>query len=353
MFLIPLIIYIAMLIFALPKPNLDILWYIIISLISISIGFILSVLFHELGHGVLGHFAKYRLLSFKFLMFEIYYDDSEKMHFKINPINSVVLGQCLMLPPKVKKNKVKRFYLYNAGGLVFSYLWSLILLVLFLISNTYLRWMWMGMMLINVFLILNNSHYTEGGINDRCNAVMVKKNSHYVDAINYQLTVMGNIYLGKRFGAKINATPYYEEKLNHITVPVVEFMMYNAIDHGDFVKVKELRELLERNYIKLIFPIQKIVINFDLLWVDLVVDKSLVAFKRHFRRFKESEKMMCKKPNTDMNFYYRLYEQIYNKNYDLSTFIGEIMEADCFYKGEKLSLLKRMDYLQTVLKEFE
>ena len=63
--------------------------------------------------------------------------------------------------------------------------------------------------------------------------------------------------------------------------------------------------------------------------------------------------MMCKKPNTDMNFYYRLYEQIYNKNYDLSTFIGEIMEADCFYKGEKLSLLTRMDYLQAVLKEFE
>ena len=54
-----------------------------------------------------------------------------------------------------------------------------------------------------------------------------------------------------------------------------------------------------------------------------------------------------------MNFYYRLYEQIYNKYYDLSTFVEEIMEADCFYKGEKLSLLKRMDYLQAVLKEFE
>lgn len=352
MFLIPLIVYIGMFIFALPKANLMILYFVLISLLGLIIGLFLAVLLHEVGHGVLGHFAKYQLLSFKFLNFEIFRDEEDKLHLQINPLNGMVLGQCLMLPPKNKKHKLKRFYLYNAGGLTFSFIWSFLLIVFFALSNIYFRWLWMAMMLINTFLIINNICYSENGVNDRCNAEIIKKNPQYVDAINYQLRVVGNIYLGKRFGAKIEAKPYYEEKLNHISVPVVEFMMYHAIDHGDFETVKSLSLLLKQNYQRLIFPIQKVIINFDLMWVDLVVDGNRKTFERHFKRFTDREKLLCEKPDTDVNFYYRLYSQIYDKNFDLSAFIEEVKEAKCFYAGERLSLLKRLDYLsQTLCKE--
>ena len=349
LFLIPLLSYFCLLVFALPKANLELLWFALISILGLAVGLALAVVFHEAGHGYFGHLVGYRLLSFKFLCFELYSDEEEKLHFRINPLTSLILGQCLMLPPKSKKHKLRNFQWYNAGGLIASYLWLVLMVAIFIFVNQYIRWFLMAMFLINLFLALNNTYYTPGGMNDRCNAKLIKDNPKYVDAINYQLAVFGNIYLGKRFGAKVNIKPYYEEKLNHVTLPVVEFLLYSAIDHDNFQEVLELGALLERNYHNFYFLLQRLLVNFDLMWIELVVNKNENSFRRRFRKIKEKGKAICLKPDTDINFYYRLYASIYEGNKDISSFINELEAAQCFNKGERLSLFKRMNYLKKAL----
>ena len=71
-----------------------------------------------------------------------WYQKNDKTAFRVNPISSFVLGQCLMSPPKWKKKGKIKFYLYNAGGLIFSYSLDVIFMLLFfLIDNVYFKFL--------------------------------------------------------------------------------------------------------------------------------------------------------------------------------------------------------------------
>ena len=154
-----------------------------------------------------------------------------------------------MGPPKYNKKSKPKFFWYNFGGLIFSYLLVIILIVMYiLIPIIYIKWLILGMIFVSLFLSLDNSLYNETGVNDVCNYVHIKKNPNYLYSIMYQLEMVSNITKGKRYGAKCKYKGYYEEKLNHITLPVVQFELYQAIEHEDYVKAKELQLLLIKNY---------------------------------------------------------------------------------------------------------
>ena len=120
-----------------------------------------------------------------------------------------------MLPPKPKKKKQPKFFLYNAGGLIFSNLFNVVVICLFVILyRTYFAFVLIPVIAISLFLTINNSVYQKGGINDVCNHVTVKNNPNYINSILYQLEMIGNVTSGKRYGAKTFYEPYFENKLN-------------------------------------------------------------------------------------------------------------------------------------------
>ena len=77
----------------------------------------------------------------------------------------MILGQCLMSPPKPKKKKTPKFFLYNAGGLIFSYIQCItsILIVLF-VPLVYIKWFILPIIIVGLFLTLNNSLYSSNVI---------------------------------------------------------------------------------------------------------------------------------------------------------------------------------------------
>ena len=274
------------------------------------LGFILVlpifVAVHEAGHMVFGLLSGYSLLTYKVGPFEWYRKD-EKVRFRINSLSSMVLGQCLMIPPKPKKKVKPKFFMYNAGGLIFSYLMDIILVALFfLISNIYFKYTLLPMISISMFLTLNNSIYQKGGINDVCNHVVVKNNPKYINSIMFQLEVIANITNGKRYGAKALYEPYFEEKLNHITLPVAQLRFNYAIDKD----------------------------------ADIVINENMSDFRRHFRWIREKERLLCQKYDSDINYNYKIYSNIYNHNYEIDEDILKITDSNELASGEKLSIEK-------------
>lgn len=318
---------------------------VIFQLIGLIIVLPIFVAIHEAGHMVCGFMSGYSLLSYKVGPFE-WYQKEDKIAFRVNPLSGVVLGQCLMSPPKPKKKVQPKFYLYNAGGLIFSYLSLLIFILLFfIISNIYVKFLLIPVIVVSLFLFINNSIYQKGGINDVCNYVLIKNNPKYINSVMYQLEMITNISSGKRYGAKTLYEPYYEERLNHISLPVVQFKMSQAIDKNDFTLVKELANLLRKNYHKLLLPIQKVSVIFDILYADIVIDANIHNFKRHYNWITEKEKTICLKYPDDMKYYYDIYTKIYNKDYNIKELVKKLINSDVLSDGEKLSVEKRFDFL--------
>lgn len=342
--MISILIYIGLfLICSLYKFN------ILLSILFQVIGFVITipifVALHETGHLVFGLITGYRVLSFKLGPFE-WYQKGDKVSFRMNPLSSFAFGQCLMTPPKKKKKGKIKFYLYNAGGLIFSYaLTFLFILLFFLINNVYVKFLFVPIISVSVFLLINNSMYQKGGINDVCNHMLAKKNPKYINAIMYQLEMVSNIYNGKRYGAKTSYEPYYENNLNHITVAVVQFRFLQAIDKDDFPLAKEMSTLLKKNYHNIMIPQLKMAMIFEILYADLVIEKNMTSFRRHFKWITEKEKVLCTKYNTDISYYYNIYNKIYNKDYSIEEDIIDLYESEAFQLGEKLSIKKKFDYL--------
>ena len=336
--------YIGLLLLCLPK-GLNILWFVLLQLIGFPLGLFFFVFFHEFGHFIFGMISGYEFVSFKVGPFE-WKKESEKLVFNVIPQNMLVLGQCLMAPPKPKKKKQPKFYLYNAGGLIFSYFQNIlfILLVVF-VPVIYIKWFLLPMILIGMFLAINNSLYSEFGVNDVCNHINVKNNPKYIDSIMYQLEMLANVARGKRYGAKCLYKGYYEERLNHITIPVVQFKFYQAIEHDRFEEAKELVKIMKSNYNKMIFWVQRLAFYFEILYSDIVLEMDMKAFKRDFRRIGDKEKIYSKKEGTDVYFYYKIFENVYNGNYDIKDLVLELLNQEGFSQGERFSLEKKYNLL--------
>lgn len=308
------------------------------------LGFILVlpifVAVHEAGHMVFGLISGYSLLTYKVGPFEWYRND-DKIRFRINSLSSMVLGQCLMIPPKPKKKVKPKFFMYNAGGLIFSYIMDVILVVLFfLIGNIYFKYTLLPMISISAFLTLNNSIYQKGGINDVCNHVVVKKNPKYINSIMFQLEVIANVTNGKRYGAKALYEPYFEDTLNHITLPVAQLRFYYAIDKDDYTEAKRISNIMKSNYHRVPFAVHRLSLIFSILYSDIVINENMSEFRRHFRWIGEKERLLCKKYDSDINYYYKIYSNIYDNNYEIDEDISKMLSSNELAAGEKLSMEK-------------
>lgn len=335
------------------RYELDIFLVILFQILGLIFVLPLFVAFHEGGHMVFGLISGYSLLSYKVGPFEWYKKD-ERIGFRVNPLSGVVLGQCLMLPPKPKKKVKPRFFLYNAGGLIFSYLMDIVLIVLFfIIDDGYVKFLLTPMISISLFLTANNSIYTKGGINDVCNHIMVKNNPKYINSIMYQLEMVGNISKGKRYGAKTLYEPYFDNNLNHITLAVCQLRFLQVVDKDDIEEIKRISNIIKNNYHKIPMPLQRVSIIFSILYTDIVINENMRDFKRHFKWITDKEKMICMKLNYDVKYYYNIYNMINDGDYKIENEINELVESDILGEGEKLSVKKMMDNLTNKLQFYK
>lgn len=342
---ISLLIYIGLFLLELPK-GIDILWCVLLQILGAFFGVFFFIFFHEFGHFVFGKISGYEFVFFRVGPLEIKKLDNEKIKVSFSFSNTLVLGQCLMAPPKPQKKKKPKFYLYNAGGLIFSYLLDVILIVLYLlISVSIFRWIILPMILIGVFLSINNSIYLEYGVNDVCNHINCKKNPKYIDAILYQLAMVGNVIKGKRYGAKVNYVGYYENPLNNITVSSAQFMFYQAIDRGNFSEAEEIIKVITSSYHNLPIYIQRVAVIFEILWADIVLFTDMNRFKRHYHWIGVKERMFCQKINSDIKKNYDIYTSIFEGKYDIKELVNELFESGIYKDGELLSIKKKFNYL--------
>ena len=201
------------------------------------------------------------------------------------------------------------------------------------------------MISISIFLTLNNSIYTKGGINDVCNYVLVKNNPKYINSVMYQLEMIGNISSGKRYGAKTYYEPYFESNLNHITFAVCQLRFLQLADKDDTEGMKNINRINRNNYHKIPLPQQRVTAIFNILYSDIVLIEDMNAFKRHFKSITDKEKMLCMKLDYDVKYYYRIYESIFNGNYDILNHLNDLIDSDLLGDGEKLSIKKMYDKL--------
>lgn len=349
-FLVFIALYVLLVLLNAPH-GLEILWFLLLQVIGILAIVFCFIGFHEFGHFVFGILSGYSLTLFKIGPFEFVREHDGKIHFHFGFMNGVVLGQCLMFPPKPRKKKQTPFFWYNAGGLIFSYLMLFVEVALYFIPNIYLRWFMIPAIVISLFLCYQNSIYIPNGFNDVSNAHFIRKNKKYIDSLMYQLEVSGNILRGKRYGAKTMYNGYYEDKLNHISIPVVQFKYYHAIDHLDLIEATKYYELLNDNYYNVLLPIQRALINLDLMWGDLVLKKSFSAFKRHFMRMTNKEILYCERNmDADLGIIYQIFKKINQHNFQIEQDIEKLI-TEASSDGEALSLKKRFDLLVQTLKE--
>ncbi len=100
--------------------------------LSVIIAIYLQIIIHESGHLVLGLLSGYRFISFRIFSFIIIHR-SDGFHLKKFSIPGTG-GQCLMIPPDTSDGKIP-YKLYNAGGVLFNFIFSSIAFVCLLLFD--------------------------------------------------------------------------------------------------------------------------------------------------------------------------------------------------------------------------
>lgn len=345
-FIISFVSFIFLVIFFRPlfiNIFVTILFYILFLFISL----IFSTAFHEAGHMTFGLLTGYRLISFRVLHTSINYD-GKRYHLKFSRMLTFALGQCIMAPPKYNK-KHNPFYLYNFGGLIFTYLLTIVsLLLIIFIDVPIVRIIMISLCVINIYFAFTNSIVIKGGINDMCNHIYLKKDPKLVNSVLYELEFNRNVFLGKRYRAKTSYPIYLDGTLNHITFPAYLYRFYYAIDKNDLRLAKRYINKIKNDYNKLsMLPIKTIAL-FEMMYADIVLENNMKAFRFHFSNIDENMKKIMKM-SPDMQYFYQIYQKIYDDKYDIKEEMDKLI--DCYENGEKESISFKLELLNNKLED--
>ena len=306
-FIITIIALVVTLIIYFPKTKI---WLsIAIILASLIIEIPLSVILHEAGHLVFGLLTGYKLAQFRFLFITI--TKEEKLKIKFSHMNLLALGQCVMYPPKYNKKKKPKFFLYNAGGLIFTYSLTLIgLLLMILIPNNFVKLIFILLFVINLYFSLTNSVVTEGGYNDMCNFAIVKKTPEKLLDILYSLEVTKNVLRNKGYSGKTTYPVYVEKPYDHIVFPVILFKIYGAFEKNNFEIANKYYELLKKSSYTISHPLHRALSTLEIAYCDLVLAHNYKNFVRHFRGMDQIGLKILEKAEPTLYDYYLILKDI-------------------------------------------
>lgn len=193
------------------------------------IGCVLHVLIHEAGHFIFGLLTDYEFLSFRIFSMMIYRKNG-KLHLRKYSLKGTS-GQCLMYPPKKDRHGAYPYVLYNLGGGICNFFFSVpALLVCFATQNPLVRISSYGFLIAGVLVGFMNLIPLNAVIqNDGMNVKSMKNHPDMEDALYLQLKVNAELSDGKRiteYNKEELELPGYAEKTN-LLIASVRLLAYN------------------------------------------------------------------------------------------------------------------------------
>lgn len=271
---------------------------------GLLIGFILTVIVHELGHLVFGLVSGYKFTSFKVLFVKIYKKDKIRFSFERGFIS--MPGQCLMKPTN------RKYFLYNLGGLIFTYCFTSVLLFLFYYTNNVLVSQFLfGIFFVNTLLGILNSIYNKEGINDICNIVRCYKDKDYLEALLYQLDIYSNVAIENKFKSKYKPKEEVGNLITDISLCRIRYLKAYHEKHEQ--KLSECYFYMKRKYSNIPLPILKTPILVMLLNHEFMVMKNISLVERRLKRIKKKDLENIKKFKEEYKIVQFYYDIIINK----------------------------------------
>lgn len=159
--------------------------------------FLLAPFFHELGHVVFARFANMRIVCMKFFCVRLY-EKAGKLRFSFAPLFAAEETQAV---PKTSENMKKRMLLYTAGGLCFGGVYALSLIGLSLLTETSLKYAFLGALPYAAYLFLLNALpvYLSGGKTDALIFRGIKRGDAEEKAVLSVMEAYGLLSEGKTF----------------------------------------------------------------------------------------------------------------------------------------------------------
>ncbi|MBR4461699.1 MAG: hypothetical protein IKS51_03865 [Erysipelotrichaceae bacterium] len=162
------------------KAGIDIFPIYLLFLLSMGIALVLQTALHEAGHMVFGLLTGFRFLSYRVLSMILSKEDGKLKLGRFSIPGTV--GQCLMGTPTDREKKP--YYLYNAGGLIFNFIFMVInYLIAFLSRNPYLAIFAAANAMYDLIMLIGNGIPFDGtGIaNDGMNIREMKRHPVAID----------------------------------------------------------------------------------------------------------------------------------------------------------------------------
>lgn len=229
------------------------------------------IIIHELGHLCFGMLTGYKFVSFRIGNFMII--KNEKISFKRFSLAGT-LGQCLMAPPALKDNKIP-YLLYNLGGSIFNFIFSIIFLIIcFFVDNLLSRFILIIMIFMGFLIGLTNILPLKMSVNnDGYNALLLYKNPKSIYYFWLQLKI--NELLTKGVSLLEMDEKWFqmpkEEDLKDSLISYAAVMCCNRLlAKGDFDKTKENIEYL-LNIETGIMDIHRYLLICDLIYCKLIL----------------------------------------------------------------------------------
>lgn len=236
----------------------------------------LQIIFHEGGYLVCGLLSGYRFVSYRVGNW-ILIKSGNAWKLKRYRIPGTG-GQCLLAPPDWQDGNCP-YVFYNAGGVLFNLLSSVLFLALFLLfrDNHYVSGLFLMTALIGVYLaVMNGIPMRIGGIeNDACNVRSMKKDMQ----ARRSFWVMTEVNSQNAKGVRLKDMPdeWFEqpdaaEMDNGLKAGIGVLAFERAVDEHDFEKAWRLGEHLLQKA-KGMTDVHRYLVTADMMFCSLLLDR--------------------------------------------------------------------------------
>ena len=242
-------------------------------IVALIAAWYLNIVVHEGGHLVFGLACGYRFSSFRIGSLMLV-SQQGKLNFRSYKLAGTG-GQCLMIPPE-RKEKMSEIILFNLGGVIFNFIFSIICFTLkFVFPDVYIlsqSLLFSGF--LSVFGMLTNGiPLNMGGIaNDGMNALQLSQNSEAAASFKKQLLINAAQTEGIRVSEMPDewfALPEGADMQNTHNATLAVFAAERLFDSGDINAVSAaVSEVLNSDYN--IIGLHRNLLTCDLIYCQLV-----------------------------------------------------------------------------------
>ena len=167
--------------------------------IMFYVAYVISIIWHELGHFYYGNKAKLKFISFNIFKF-MFTKENDKLILKKSATLPGTKGYCYMAFDENENHTKKNIIFYFMGGIIFNFILVIVFLVLLLFSNNiYLDIISSIFISMNLYLVLYNlvPSVQKSGINsDMLQIINYLNDPKYIEVLSRYFTIQSLLLSG-------------------------------------------------------------------------------------------------------------------------------------------------------------